>query len=221
MIDIEQHGDVRVMHWNDGENRFSAPSIARWHAVLDELESIEGPLALVVRGEGKFFSNGLDLDGFAADPESAGAVVDDVHRLLGRMLLFPAYTVAALNGHAFAAGAMLSCTFDRRVMRADRGYWCLPEADLGLPLTEGMHAAVAARLPRLATADAMLTARRYTAADALAIGIVDEVADEDAVLSAAIAAAAPMATKDRKVVAEHKRLLFGDAAAVCGWPPAS
>ena len=57
---------------------------------------------MVVVGEDRFFSNGLDLEGLAADPEGTGAVVEDVHRLFGRLLLFPAYTVAALNGHTFA-----------------------------------------------------------------------------------------------------------------------
>ncbi len=220
MIDIRQDGDVRILHWHDGENRFNTASIARWHAVLDELEAVEGPLALVVVGEGKFFSNGLDLDAFAADPTAAGAVVDGVHRLFGRLLLFPAYIVGALNGHAFAAGAMLSCTFDTRVMRSDRGYWCLPEVDLGLPLTVPMEAVVSARLPRTAAHDAIITGRRYAADDARAIGIVDHTAPEADVLPTALAHAEAMAGKDRRVIAEHKRLLFASTAATCGWPPA-
>ncbi len=58
-----------------------------------------------------------------------------------------AITVAAVNGHAFAAGAMLATAHDHVVMREDRGYWCLPEVDLGLPLTAAMYAVVAAHLP--------------------------------------------------------------------------
>jgi enoyl-CoA hydratase/carnithine racemase len=216
MIDIETHGAVRVLRWHDGENRFNTASVARWHEVLDELELLDGPLALVLVGEGKFFSNGLDLDAMGARPDDSARIVDGVHRLLGRMLLFPAYTVAAVNGHAFAAGAMLSATFDRRVMREDRGYWCLPEVDLGLPLTDPMMAAVTARLPRPAYLDAVMTGRRFSGPEALAAGIVDEVAAEDDVLAKAIAAAEPMATKDRSVIATHKRMLFGAAAARCG-----
>src|SRR5690606_19506946 len=147
VLDIDWRDRVAVVRWRDGENRLHRASVDRWHAVLDELEAVEGPLALVVVGEGRFFSNGLDLDALAADRDAARAVVDDVHRLFGRLLLFPAYTVGALNGHTFAAGAMLACCLDARVMREDRGYWCLPEADLGLPLTEAMFAAVTARLP--------------------------------------------------------------------------
>lgn len=216
MIDIEQQGDVAVVRWRDGENRFNRASVGRWHEVLDELEAVEGPLAVVVVGEDRFFSNGLDLDAFAADPDEAAVVVDEVHRLFGRILLFPAYTAFALNGHTFAGGAMLACGGDVRVMREDRGYWCLPEADLGLPLTPAMFATVTARLPVATAAEAMNTGRRYSAADALAAGIVEHTAPEAEVLDRAVALAAPLAAKDRKVIAQHKRMLFGDAARTCG-----
>lgn len=216
MIDIEREGDVAVLRWRDGENRLNRASVDRWHEVLDEVEATEGPLAVVIVGEERFFSNGLDLEAFAADPEGAGPVVDDVHRLLGRLLLFPAYVVAALNGHTFAGGAMLACCTDLRVMRQDRGYWCLPEADLGLPLTDAMFAAVTARLPVAVAAEAMNTARRYTADEALAAGIVDVAVPEAQVLPAALERAASVAGKDRKVIAQHKRLLFGEAARTCG-----
>ena len=207
---------MTVVRWRDGENRFTTASIARWHEVLDELEATDGPLAVVLTGEGKFFSNGLDLEGFAADPGGAGAVVSGVHRLLGRLLTFPAYTVAALNGHTFAAGAMVACCADTRVMRSDRGYWCLPEVDLGLPLTPAMFAAVTARLSLASAAEAMNTGRRYTAAEAVAAGIVEHVAAEADVLPLAVELAAAVAGKNRSVIAEHKRMLFGDAARVCG-----
>ncbi|HYA69231.1 MAG TPA: enoyl-CoA hydratase/isomerase family protein [Acidimicrobiales bacterium] len=219
MIDIERREDVRVLHWHDGENRVNLASIARWHEVLDELVAVVGPLAVVAVGEGKFFSNGLDLDRFAVAPDEMGPVVEGLHRLLGRLLVFPAYTVAAVNGHAFAAGAMLSAVFDRRVMRDDRGYWCLPEVDLGLPLTGPMAAAVGARLPGPAVADAMCTGRRYDADAAVGAGIVDETASAATVLDRAVERAAAVAGKDREVLVTHKRLLFGAAARACGWSP--
>jgi enoyl-CoA hydratase/carnithine racemase len=211
---VEVVGPVRVVHWDDGENRFQGESMAAWHAVLDELEAVDGPLAVVAVGTGKFFSNGLDLEWISSAPD-ASAFMGEVHRLLGRMLVFPAYTVAALNGHTFAAGAMLSSAFDHRIMRADRGYWCLPEVDLGLPLTPEMTATVTARLPAPAAADAMLTGRRYDANAALGIGIIDAIAPEAELLDRAIEAATVMAAKNRGVIADHKRQLFDAASRLC------
>jgi enoyl-CoA hydratase/carnithine racemase len=218
MIDLEQHGDVVLVRWADGENRFNRDSVARWHELLDDLESRDGPLAVVLTGQGKFFSNGLDLDAFATDPDAAGPILEGVHRLFGRMLLFPAFTVAALNGHAFAGGAMLACAFDQRVMRGDRGYWCLPEVDLGLPVTPGMLAVITSRLSTAAAADALVTGRRYGADEALALGIVEHTAAEADVVGRAVELASEMAGKNRAVIADHKRQLFASAAAVCGWP---
>jgi enoyl-CoA hydratase/carnithine racemase len=216
MIDIERRGDVAVVRWHDGENRFQQASVARWHAVVDELEAVDGPLAVVVVGDGRFFSNGLDLEGFAAGPDGAGAVVQDVERLFGRFLVLPAYTAFALNGHTFAGGAMLACCGDVRVMRDDRGYWCLPEADLGMPVSDGMLAVVTARLTIATAAEALNTGRRYTAADALAAGIVEHTAPEAEVLDRAVALATAQVAKDRRVIAQHKRMLFADAARRCG-----
>ncbi len=219
LISVERQGDVAVVRMVDEENRFNLASVGRWHQVLGELEAADGPLAVVITGTGRFFSNGLDLDRMSAHPEEAGEIVDAVHRLFGRLYLLPAYTVAAINGHAFAGGAMLSCSCDVRVMRDDRGYWCLPEVDLGLPLTGPMRSVVTTRLPRAAAHDAIMTGRRYTAVEANASGIVEHVASESEVLDRAMELAAVMAPKDRSVIAEHKRMLFGDTAAICGWAP--
>jgi enoyl-CoA hydratase/carnithine racemase len=61
----------------------------------------------------------------------------------------------------------------------------------------------------------MLTGRRYTAAEALAAGIVHRTAPEAEVLDSAVALAAELATKGRQVIASYK-MNHGDAAAICG-----
>ena len=214
ILEIEPRGDVQVLWWRDGENRFRDESIAAWNATLDELESTDGSLAVVVANEGKYWSNGLDLD-WMASAADAGGFVAEVHALLGRLLLFPAYVVAAQNGHAFAGGAMLAAACDARVMREDRGWWCLPEADLGLALTPAMFATVETALRRDTLIEAVTTGRRYTGPEAVAAGIAVDAVAEDRVVDAAVERAATMAAKDRASLAEHKRLLHRAAAAVC------
>jgi enoyl-CoA hydratase/carnithine racemase len=219
MVDLDRQGDVWVLRMDDGENRYNRTSIDALHAALDTVEATEGPCALVTTGTGKFYSNGLDLDWLLAGIDTEG-FIDDVHRLFGRVLGFPAYTVAAVNGHAFAGGAMLACAHDAVVMRADRGYWCLPEVDLGLPLTPAMFATVAAHVPAATMAEASLTARRYSGPEAVAAGIATEVAPEAGVLPRAVELAAAVAGKDRSVIRAHKALLHGAALRTCGTPPA-
>lgn len=215
---LEEHrdGDVLVVTWNDGENRYHGTSVQEWHDLLDRVENDPDPYAVVVVGSGKFFSNGLDLDWMQANPDDTGPMLDGVHRLFGRLITLDRYTVAAVNGHAFAGGAMLTCCFDERIMRSDRGYWCLPEVDLGLPLTPAMYATVAARLPHATLHQSIVTGRRYAADDAMAAGIVEHVAGERRVLELAIERAAAMAAKNRSVIGNHKRQMYGAVAAACG-----
>jgi enoyl-CoA hydratase/carnithine racemase len=218
IVGVGWRDHVAVLRWSDGENRFNRASVDALNAALDEVEATagDGPLAVVLTGAGKFWSNGLDLDWMSTAGPEAGRVVDDVHALFGRLLLFPAITVAALNGHAFAGGAMLAAAHDFAVMREDRGYWCVPEADLGLPFTPAMNAVLRTKLPRRASHEAMLTGRRYPAAEALAAGIVHRTAPEAEVLDSAVALGAELATKGRQVIASYKQMNHGDAAAICG-----
>jgi enoyl-CoA hydratase/carnithine racemase len=149
---LDRSGEVQVLDLGDTENRFHPDWLAAVDDALDEVERADGPRALVIAATGKFFSNGLDLDWLSAHAEQHEEYLTSVHALLARVLALPVFTVAALQGHTFAAGAMLSLATDVRVMRGDRGFWCLPEADIGLPFTPGMSALIQARLaPRRRT----------------------------------------------------------------------
>jgi Delta3-Delta2-enoyl-CoA isomerase len=132
VLELDQDGNVFVLRMRGGENRFNLEWLDGVNEALDRVEATEGACALVTTGDGKFYSNGMDLDWLATVPSQAGDYLRAIYRLLGRVLGFPAITVAAVNGHAFGAGALLTVAHDFAVMRADRGYWCMPEADLGL-----------------------------------------------------------------------------------------
>lgn len=211
MIDLRWEGDVAVVAMDAGENRFDLDATLEWHRALDEVEAREGPCALVTTGSGKFYSNGLDLDWLMAEGNEDGdEFLRQLFRVWGRLLAFPGVTVAALNGHTFGAGALLASAHDRVVMRADRGYWCMPEVDLGLPVGRPMQALLSARLPAPTVHEALVTGRRYGGPDALAAGLVQELAEEAGVVPTAVAHAAALAGKSRGVMATHKRMLHGD-----------
>jgi Delta3-Delta2-enoyl-CoA isomerase len=211
LIELDQDGSVFVLRMRGGENRFNLEWLDAVNAALDRVAASEGPCALVTTGEAKFYCNGMDLDWLATEPHRAADYLRDIYRLLGRVLSFPAITVAAVNGHAFGGGALLAIAHDFAVMREDRGYWCMPEADLGLPLTPEYVSLLTARLPGRTTHEALVTGRRYGGPDALTAGIVHQTAAEDQVVPQAVKIAADLAGKDRRTLTEHKRLLYGDA----------
>jgi enoyl-CoA hydratase/carnithine racemase len=203
---------------DEGENRFNRPFVEALHEVVDTIESHDGPCAMVTTGSGKFYSNGLDLDWLGSGEDTTG-FLESVYALFGRILGLDVYTVAAVNGHAFAVGAMFASVHDAVIMRADRGYWCLPEVDLGLPLTPEMYAALAAHIELKVLAQAALTGRRFSAEDAVAAGIAVERQAENNVLPRAVEIASGLADKSRRVIAAHKTLLYGEAIAktTAGW----
>jgi enoyl-CoA hydratase/carnithine racemase len=179
-----------------GENRFNRDFVDSVNAALDEVEASSGPAALVTTGDGKFYSNGLDL-AWMAEQDDARSFVGDVERVFARVLALPMITAAAINGHAFAAGAMLSLAHDYRVMRKDRGYFCLPEIDIDIPVTAGMNALITSRISGPALRETTLAGSRVGGEDAARLGIVDETVGENEVLRNAIAYVAPLAGKNR------------------------
>ena len=214
MIDLSRQGAVFVLAMQSGENRFNRAFLDALNGALDEVEKSSGPAALVTVGSDKFYSNGLDLDWLMSPGGEGPSFVGDFLAFFARMLALPVPTVAALNGHTFAGGAMFALTHDFRVMRADRGFFCLPEVDLGMPFAPGMNALITGKLDSRTASDLILTGRRIGGEEALRVRAVDEIAGADEVLSRAVARAEALSGKDRAIYGRLKRDLFGHAIEV-------
>lgn len=209
---LEFSDKVAVLTLGEDENRFSPDWLTTVNGLLDEVVAA-APTALVTTGSGKFYSNGLALEWLMANPDKMPWYVGQVHALLARVLALPVPTCAAVNGHAFGAGSMLAMAHDFRVMREDRGFFCFPEVDILIPFTEGMAALIQAKLTPQAAVASMTTGRRFGGAEAVAIGLVDQAAAEDAVTAAAVALVAPLAGKDSGTLGAIKSTMFAPALA--------
>jgi enoyl-CoA hydratase/carnithine racemase len=216
LIKIEREGDVFVLRMVADENRFNPEMLAAFDRALSEVEAVDGPSAAVLTGEGKFFSNGLDLDWMGQNPDRAGEVVNGLQALYARVLAFPRAVIAAINGHAFAGGGMLALACDQRVMREDRGFFCLPEVDIRIPFSDGMAALVQAKLTPSVAHQVMVTGRRYGGAEAAGAGIVDSATPEAEVVPLAIERAAGLADKDPGVVSQIKTTMYGGPLGLLG-----
>jgi enoyl-CoA hydratase/carnithine racemase len=172
MPTLQRHDDVFHLDLGDDENRFTLEWVASVTEALDEIDAAEGPRALLTTATGKIWSNGLDLDWLVANLDRAGEYVARVQDLFARSLTTQYPTIAVLQGHTFAAGAMLALGHDVRIMRADRGFFCLPEVDISIPFSPGMSALVQAKLAPATAHEAMTTGRRYGGTEALGAGIV-------------------------------------------------
>jgi Delta3-Delta2-enoyl-CoA isomerase len=213
MPSLDRDGDVFVLNLGDTENRWHPDWLASANKALDEVEATDGPRALVTTATGRFWSNGLDLEWLGEHHDQFQSYVTEVHALLARVLELPMPTVAALQGHTFAAGAMLALAHDFRVMREDRGFFCLPEVDIQIPFTPGMSGLIQAKLTPQVALEAMTTGRRYGGAAAKSVAIVDAITAEDAVLSTAIELARPLASKPGPTLGMIKSRMYPSALA--------
>jgi Delta3-Delta2-enoyl-CoA isomerase len=212
MPHLDRDGDVCLLNLGDTENRFTPDWLRTVRALVEEVASTSPPVALVTVADGKFWSNGLDLDWLLANSDEAPAYIAEVQGLLSRVLTLPIPTVAAIQGHCFAAGAMFALAHDWRTMRADRGFFCLPEVDLGIPFTVGMDALIRSKLTATVALEAMTTGRRFGGVDAVAAGIVTVAAEEGEVLVAALEIARPLAAKSGPALGTIKARIYAEVA---------
>jgi len=219
MIELTREESVFVLRLDHGENRFDPGLMAALAEALGRVAAAEPPVALVTTGTGKFYSNGLDVAHMGTlSPEEIGAYLRGVMQLLGRVLTFPAITVAAVNGHAFGAGAQIAVAHDFQVMRADRGYFCMPEVDMRVPLHPAMTAVLQARLPVRTVHRVIATGRRFGGEEAAALQIVDRAVPGDQVLPSAVAMAAELAEKASPALGALKQGMYARVLAAIDEP---
>ncbi len=172
MADIDYMLDehVAVVTLNSGENQFNPTFLHSFLSVLDAIENQTGATSLVLTSSHeKIFSNGIDLAWLVpiiqkGDVEGAKSFFYLLNRLFKRIVTYPLLTVAAISGHAFAGGAILCCAVDFRFMRSDRGYFCFPEINLGIPFLPGMNALLKKAIPMYKLEEMEYTGIRLTAA---------------------------------------------------------
>lgn len=213
-ITVEWRASVALIRWDDGENRLSLATLEDLNGVLDELDAVPEPIAIVVTGHGRFFCNGIDLRVDPAEPDVIGHTVAELRHTLRRLLLFHAYCVAAINGHAFGAGAILTCAFDSRVMREDRGYWCVNEKQVGIELDPGLMATLMHRVPSTEISRVVDESHRYGGHEAKSVGLVDDACSPSNLVGRAIEMAMSHASLGHAAMARRKHIANGALAAM-------
>lgn len=214
MLELEKDGNLHIVTMNNNENRICPEWQDKMLEILDTLESDCGAgTAMVMIGQEKFFSNGLNLEVLSKLDQDGwvqfGEKMSEIHR---RMLILPYPTVAAVNGHAFAGGAFLALSCDYRIMREDRGWICISEVDAGVKLPDPMIDILRGKLPPPTVRDAVLTGKRYAADEAIAAGFADGKASADNLLATAKELATNLATKEPGIFKSIKQTYFGPIA---------
>ncbi|CAN6346094.1 unnamed protein product [Urochloa humidicola] len=182
MCTLEQRGRVFVLTLTgDGEHRLGHALIASLRssvasAAAQAAAAGGGGFALVTVGEGRFFSNGLDIGWAGTSRARLGELVDALRPLAADLLALPMPTIAAVTGHASAGGFLLALCHDYRFMRGDRGVMYMSEVDIGLPLPPYFAAVLRSKITAAnALRDVALRGKKIRAAEGKEMGIVDAV----------------------------------------------
>lgn len=197
---------VAVLRFDDGKvNALSYDALEALSDGLDQAEREASAVCLV--GRDGVFSAGFDLTIMTTGIESALGLVTAGGKLLLRIYLHPQPVVAAVTGHALAAGVLLAATCDVRIGADVPAKIGLNETAIGMSLPSfGMELA-RDRLQPTVLGRATLGAEIFDPHGAVAAGWLDQVVPADDCVDAAIAEARRLGAFSPAAYAQTKRML--------------
>ncbi len=208
MIEVTQSGNVAIFKMTHG--KANALDLEFCEAIAARLEEIltSSARAVVVTGQGRIFSAGVDLVRLlAGGPEYVRAFLPALSKAFEALFFFPKPLIAAINGHAIAGGCVLACTADRRLMARGSGRVGVPELLVGVPFPF-----IALETMRFGTAPQHFQGIMYGGStllpeDAMSRGLLDEIVEPQELMDRALAAAESLAGLVPEAFTLTKRLI--------------
>ncbi|KAJ4722640.1 enoyl-CoA delta isomerase 2, peroxisomal-like [Melia azedarach] len=231
MCTLEKRGTVFVLTLtgssDQDEHRFGPSVIDSILSALSRAKAQATPgSALVTTSNGKFFSNGFDLawaqaaGSRTAARQRLGYMVEAFKPVVAAMISLPMPTIAAVNGHAAAAGFLLALSHDYIIMKRDKSVLYMSEMDIGLTLPDYFASLFLSKVGSATTRrDILLIAKKMKGQEALRMGIVEAVYDSvEEVAEASMRLGKQLAGRkwDGQVYAEIRKSLYPDICGVLG-----
>jgi enoyl-CoA hydratase len=205
MIEVEERGAITILRLARGKgNALNLDLVMALDEALVKLERSPAR-AGVITGQGSVFGAGVDLlELVQGGAEYTKRFVPHMMRLFERLATYPKPIVAAVNGHAIAGGAILVMACDQRILARGKARMGLTEVLVGV-----IFPAWALEIARFATPPQhfptmICTGRTWLPEEALARGLVDELADPEHLLDRACEVAREMGSVPPDVFATTK-----------------
>lgn len=181
MCTLEKKGEIFILTLTGpGEHRLNPTLLDEIQSALNQVRAAatSSSSALITTAHGKFFSNGYDLDWAGSDQSRSELMNSKLRSLVADFISLPLPTIAAVTGHASAAGFILARCHDFVLMRNDRGFIYMSEMDIALVIPAWFHALIANKVGSpIARRDLMLRADKVKATVAVEKGIIDSAHD--------------------------------------------
>jgi enoyl-CoA hydratase len=206
MIDIKTNAGIAVMTLMHG--KANALDIEFCEAIAAQFVALRksDTKAVVITGQGKIFSAGVDLkrlsDGGA---DYIRKFLPALHKLYDAVFNHPKPVVAAINGHAIAGGAVLAACADRRIMARDGGRIGVTELLVGVPFPALAFEIVRFAVPPRYLPEFTLSGATYASDAALQRGWIDEVTEPNDLLEDAVAVAQELVLLSPSAFAQTKK----------------
>lgn len=211
VIEWEKKESVAVILMNNGNNRQNLVFARTMNEIFDRILEDEEIFSMILTSsDEKNFSQGIDVEWLGScfaekDFSSIKTFMLEMNRVFKRLLTMPVPVIAAINGHAFGNGAIISCACDFRFMKADRGFFCFPEVDLGIPFLPGMIAFVRKAIPEYMFNRMKLSGDRITADELLENHVIEQAGRNQEEMMENAMSFAKGFHKKRGIFGEHKR----------------
>lgn len=211
VLNWQKENSVAVISMCNGANRQDLEFGTQLNRCFDEILKDEGVSSIVITSsDEKNFSQGVDVEWLTERMALKEFVIVkqfmyEMNAVFKRLLLMPVPVIAAINGHAYGNGAILSCACDFRFMTADKGFFCFPEVNVNIPFLPGMLAFVQKAIPEYLFNQMLLTGNPVDAGELERHNvIVQSGVDKDDMMQKAVAFAEQF-QKNRPIFAELKK----------------
>ncbi len=213
-IQLERDNELLLLKLARGKaNALNAAMIEELIVACEEAATDATILGIVLASDRpKFFSSGFDVaEVFAYDRDAMSAFFGRFIDLYEKLLRLPKPIVAAVNGHAFAGGAVLALACDERVLAEGECGFALNEVNLGIVLTPGVVRMATGAMSSQAARALILAGRTLAPAQALETGLAHELTPSELTLERAVARARELASKPPQAFAAIKQLFLQTA----------
>jgi len=205
MIDSEIIDGIAVLTMTHGKvNALDIEFCGALAARFEDLRKADAK-AVVLTGQGKIFSAGVDLKRLSTGgADYIRRFLPALHRLYEAAFFHPKPVVAAINGHAIAGGCVLACCADRRIMARNAGRIGVTEILVGVPFPALAFEVVRFAVPPRHLPEFTFSGATYATDEALRRGWVDEVTESDKLIDDAIAVAQQLSRLSPAAFAQTK-----------------